>query len=146
MSVKLNHRVNREADPASDRHRVWMIDTTLRDGEQAPGVSFDRATKLRIARRLAEAGVDELEVGTPAMGPAVKRDIRALSELDLDCRLTSWCRALKTDLELAVRCGTTGVHISFPVSPILMRTMDKSQAWVLDQLDTLVAVSLLQPQ
>jgi homocitrate synthase NifV len=142
MSIKLTHRVNREAALASDSRHVWMIDTTLRDGEQAPGISFDRATKLRIARCLAEAGADELEVGTPAMGPSVRGDIRAVAGLDLDCRLTSWCRALKTDLELAVQCGTTGVHISFPVSPILMKAMGKSEGWVLGQLAALIPSAL----
>lgn len=126
----------------SDQKRVWIIDTTLRDGEQAPGVVFDRETKLTIARRLAGAGVDELEVGTPAMGKAVRAEIRALVNQPSDCLLTCWCRAMACDLSWAASCGTGGVHISFPLSPIHQQAMNKSEAWVLDRLETLVPQAL----
>ena len=117
---------------------VHVIDTTLRDGEQAPGVAFSLAEKQALVRLLDRAGVDELEVGTPAMGPAACNEIRELVALKPGCLLTSWCRALEKDIDLAAGCGTDGVHISFPVSPILMRAMGKSQAWVLEQLNDLV--------
>ena len=106
-----------------DCRPVWIVDTTLRDGEQAPGIAFDSATKGEIARRLAVAGVDELEVGIPAMGVEEQAAIRSLVEQNLACRLTSWCRAVPADVEQAARCGTAGVHISFPVSPILLNAM-----------------------
>jgi homocitrate synthase NifV len=115
-----------------------MIDTTLRDGEQAPGVSFSRADKLAIARALDEAGLDELEVGIPVMAEAVREDIRRIAALGLRCRLSLWCRAHPEDLDSAARCNVGGVHLSLPVSPIHLGALGKSGAWVLGQLETLV--------
>jgi homocitrate synthase NifV len=141
MDAPLNAGIEESAGVPHGR-QVWMIDTTLRDGEQAPGVAFDRPAKRAIARLLAAAGVDELEVGVPAMGAGPQGDIRALVQLNLGCRLTCWCRALESDLALAARCGTEGVHISFPVSPLLMGAMAKSPDWVLRQLEALAPAAL----
>jgi homocitrate synthase NifV len=121
---------------------VHIIDTTLRDGEQAAGVAFGIGEKITIVRLLSGAGVDELEVGIPAMGQAACDEIRELVALAPDCLLTSWCRALQTDIDMAAGCGTGGVHISFPVSPILLRAIGRTQDWVLGQLDSLVPTAL----
>jgi homocitrate synthase NifV len=123
---------------SNDTGRVWMIDTTLRDGEQAPGVSFDRSTKLAIARALDRAGIDELEVGTPVMGPAVQEDIRRIAGLGLDCRLSAWCRAHPGDLAAAAKCHVGGVHFSLPVSNIHLDALGKCRTWVLAQMEMLV--------
>ena len=127
---------------ATDLKHVWIIDTTLRDGEQAPGVSFTLPTKLDIAGSLDRAGVDELEVGIPAMGKNIRDQIREVAGLRLNTLLTCWCRAIEKDIGLAARCGTQGVHISFPVSSLHLKAMGKSQNWVLDQLKLLVPTAL----
>jgi homocitrate synthase NifV len=117
---------------------VRIIDTTLRDGEQAPGVSFDRRAKLSLAAALDRAGVDELEVGIPAMGPAVREDIRCIAAMQLKCRLSVWCRAHEDDLAAAARCRVGGVHFSFPVSPIHLSALGKNRHWVLSRMEALV--------
>jgi homocitrate synthase NifV len=115
-----------------------MVDTTLRDGEQAPGVVFTTDERLDIASALARIGVNEIEAGIPAMGEEVCQDIRKLADLNLPCVLSCWCRADSKDIEQAVQCRTPGVHISFPVSSILLKTFDKDEAWVLKSLASLV--------
>lgn len=118
--------------------QAWIIDTTLRDGEQAPGVVFTPAEKTRIALMLADTGVDELEIGYPAISEDECRAIRAITRLGLPLRLTSWARAVWQDIEHAAASGSEGVHISFPLSNLYMELMGKNYQWVREQLHELV--------
>lgn len=120
---------------------IWIVDTTLRDGEQAPGVVFHALEKFEIASDLAACGIDEIEAGIPAMGETACRQIDALSRLNLPCVFSCWCRALKEEISLAAGCNTPGVHISFPTSSILLKTFGKDESWVLNTLEELVTYS-----
>ena len=119
--------------------RIKLVDTTLRDGEQAPGVSFSREDKLRIAAGLAELGIDEVEAGIPAMGAEVVRDIRSIVARGYAFKTISWCRAVRRDIEAAIATRSEAIHISFPVSDLHLYTTGKSRKWVLDTLPCLVA-------
>jgi D-citramalate synthase len=105
-----------ETDALSDGDDVQFLDTTLRDGEQAPGVSLTPDEKARIARRLDDAEVGVIEAGSACTGPGERETISRVTDLDLDATVTSFCRGLRRDVDLAMECGVDGINLVVPAS------------------------------
>jgi homocitrate synthase NifV len=119
--------------------KICLVDTTLRDGEQAAGVSFSFEEKLEIARLLDESGVSEIEAGIPAMGARERAELRAMLQYPFFARMTAWCRATREDIRWAEESGFVAAHISFPASDILLHSFNKSRAWIRREMRELVA-------
>lgn len=95
---------------------VSLLDTTLRDGEQAPGISLSPDEKAEIARTLDAADVPYIEAGSACTGEGERRTISRVTDLGLDATVTSFARGVRNDVDLALDCGVDGITLVVPAS------------------------------
>ena len=81
--------------------RVYIFDTTLRDGEQSPGAAMTPAARLRIARLLEEARVDIIEAGFPAASPRVEKSVEQIAKAVKESSVAALARAHTGDIDKA---------------------------------------------
>lgn len=104
-----------ETDALGDA-AVQLLDTTLRGDKQAPGVSLTPEEKPRVARGLDAAGIDIIKTGSACTGSGERAAIDRVPDLDLDATVTSFCRGLERDIDLAVACGVDAISLVVPAS------------------------------
>ncbi len=104
--------------------RLYIFDTTLRDGEQSPGASMTREEKIRIARQLEKLGVDIIEAGFAAASPGDAEAIRAIAETIKESTVCSLARATERDIHIAgeaiAPAARKRIHTFIATSPIHM--------------------------
>ena len=98
--------------------KIRFFDTTLRDGEQTPGVSLTPEQKLSIAQELSDIGVDVIEGGTAVASEGERKAIRLIADAGLKAEICSYVRARTGDIDLACECGAESVHLVVPVSDL----------------------------
>jgi 2-isopropylmalate synthase len=95
---------------------VQILDATLREGEQTPGVYFDTHTKLAIARLLDEVGVDIIEAGHPRVTPEIHEAVETLAHKNLRSTVGAHSRSVREDIDMALSCDVGFVGIFYCVS------------------------------
>ncbi|MDR1124759.1 MAG: pyruvate carboxyltransferase [Deltaproteobacteria bacterium] len=101
--------------------KIEILDTTLRDGEQQPGIILTRQEKVAIAKKLAAAGVQRIEAGTPAVSREDADAIKEISDLNLGPKIFCFVRNMTEDMKLARECGAYGVLAEIPGSEHLLK-------------------------
>lgn len=93
----------------SEANRIFIFDTTLRDGEQAPGASMNRGEKLRIASILDEMGVDVIEAGFPVSSQGEFDSVRAIASVVRYSIVAGLCRSRRADIDSCIE-ALRGAH------------------------------------
>lgn len=81
--------------------KVYIFDTTLRDGEQSPGATMNMREKVRLARQLERLGVDVIEAGFPAASQGDFESVSRIASAVKNCRVAGLCRSVKSDIDAA---------------------------------------------
>ena len=105
---------------------VWIFDTTLRDGEQMPGVTYTIDEKIMIATQLDELGVPKIEAGFPITSKGETTAVKKIAGLGLDAQIVALSRPLKTDINKALECDVPYIHIFISTSDLHIETMMKT--------------------
>ncbi|NPA23795.1 MAG: 2-isopropylmalate synthase [Crenarchaeota archaeon] len=98
-----------------------ILDTTLRDGEQTPGLAFRPDEKLQIALLLEELNVDSIEAGFPAVSRGEYEAVKMIAREVSGSEIVALCRCNRADIDLAVDCDVDAVHLFIATSDIHLK-------------------------
>lgn len=89
--------------------KITVYDTTLRDGEQTPGVCLGTQEKLEIARKLDELNIHQIETGFPVVSEQEKSSVKRVVQEGLDAEIIVLSRTKKEDIDVALDCDVDGI-------------------------------------
>lgn len=100
---------------------MQLLDSTLREGEQTPGVSFSVEEKMKIARLLDEFGIDIIEIGHPVVSKDIEKACREITSKDLKAETLAHSRAVKEDVKLVKDVGADWIGIFLGTSQLSLK-------------------------
>ena len=112
--------------PINPPKRVWLFDTSLRDGEQTPGVTYTIDEKVEIARNLDELGVPKIEAGFAIASDGEAEAVKKIAAQGYKSIITTLARPLKEDIDKALWCDVPYIHIFISTSDLHIKTMMKT--------------------
>ncbi len=110
---------------SANKDKLYIFDTTLRDGEQSPGASMTKDEKMRIGKALERMRVDVIEAGFPAASPGDAESVQAVAEIVRESTICGLARALDKDIDIAAEAlkpaASKRIHTFIATSPIHMQ-------------------------
>lgn len=120
---------------------IHLHDVTLRDGEQTPGVVFDRDGRVRIARALDALGVHRIEAGFPAISKEDREGVAAIAAEGLRAQVWGFGRCLPQDVELNAACGAEQMTLEISVSELKLAAYGLDRSQVLSRVRSALALA-----
>ena len=120
MSLKTddpNYFAHQYNDSEKDKKKIRILDSTLREGEQHPGVSFSNKQRIQIAWMLDSFGVDQIEI-SPIVSPDHHEATKIIMKQGLKADIVAHVRAIKSDVDRALDCDTNWVATYMGISDI----------------------------
>lgn len=111
-----------------------FYDTTLRDGEQTIGVSWNKEEKLEIAKILDELGVDRIEAGMPVVSKEDKEAVELILKAGLKAEIWGFCRAVRGDVDACIDVGVKHVICEIATSQLKMKANNFTPEGVLEKV------------
>ncbi|BAP60275.1 (R)-citramalate synthase [Methanococcus maripaludis KA1] len=108
-------------NPKLDLKDCYLYDTTLRDGEQTPGVCFAGDQKLEIAKKLDELKIKQIEAGFPIVSENERKAIKSITGEGLNAQILALSRVLKEDIDKAIECDVDGIITFIATSPMHLK-------------------------
>lgn len=105
----------------SKKKYISIFDTTLRDGEQTPGVSLTMEEKIELASQLDSLGVDIIEAGSPMSSDGEKKAVKEIAKTGLRAEICGLARTIQDDIDAAIDCDVDTIHTFIPTSNVQMK-------------------------
>jgi methanogen homocitrate synthase len=122
-------------NPKIDAKDVIVYDSTLRDGEQTPGIAFSLKQKVKIAQKLNEIGVHQIEAGFPAVSEGEQKAVKKICSLGLDADILGLSRITKNDIDACVDAGVDMVLLFIATSDIHLKyKFKKPREFIFDKV------------
>src|SRR3954447_13827095 len=111
------HQYNWMDQTGPDKKKIRILDSTLREGEQHPGVSFTTKQRIQIAWMLDSFGVDQIEI-SPVVSPDHFVSTKTIIKQGLKADILAHVRAMKSDIDVALSCDAQWVATYMGISDI----------------------------
>ncbi len=120
--------------------KAYIVDTTLRDGEQSAGIAFSKEDKVKLALKMDAIGIHQIEVGIPSLDASEGEAIKEIIRQKRRAIISAWSPMNIEDIKVALECKPDILHISAPVSYVhIYSKLKKNKRWLKGKLAECVA-------